>query len=153
LMTQFVVLLQLSFSFLLQLGIMDECFLKRLFGNSQRHWDHVRKIRPGTPLFLYNLDTVCLHGPFEAASKPQIHLNPYAFLGLGRSYPAQVEVTWTRIGKVEKTHTFLLFLSDELKRWLTPTETVSVYKALHDEMSRCVASWLLEESLKGLPSG
>jgi len=64
-----------------------------------------------------------------------------------------VEVTWTRIGKVEKTHAFLPFLYDGLRRQLTPTETVSVYKALHDEMSRCVASWLLEESLKGLPSG
>jgi len=34
------------------------------------------------------------------------------------------------------------FLSDELKCWLTPTETVRVYKALHDAMSRRVASWL-----------
>ncbi|MCK4318895.1 hypothetical protein KAW53_09040 [Candidatus Bathyarchaeota archaeon] len=120
----------------------DECLRKRLFGNSQRHWDQVKKIRAGTPLFLYNLDTGCLLGPFKAASKPRIHLDPYAFIESGRSYPAQVEVTWTRIHSLEKAHRILPFLSNELKCRLTPTETVRVFKALHEEMSRRVASWL-----------
>jgi hypothetical protein len=120
----------------------DECLRKRLFGNSQRHWDQVRRIRPGTTLFLYNLDTGRLYGPFQTASKPRMYLDPYAFLESGRSYPAQVEVTWTRIGTVEKAHTVLPFLSNELKCRLTPTETVRVYKALHEAMSRRVASWL-----------
>jgi len=131
-----------SYLFFCNNGTMDECLRKKLFGNSQRHWDKVRKIRIGTPLFLYNLDTGCLHGPFQAASKPRIHLDPYAFLGSGRSYPAQVEITWTRIGKIEKAHRILPFLSNELKCRLTPTETVRVFKALHEEMSRRVASWL-----------
>ena len=127
---------------------MDECLRKRLFGNSQRYWSQVRKIRPGTPLFLYNLDTGSLHGPFQAASKPRVHLDPYAFMDSGRSYPAQVEVTWTRIGTVEKAHTVLPFLSSELRCRLTPTETVKVYRALHDAICRRVSSWLWAESLK-----
>jgi hypothetical protein len=120
----------------------DECLHKKLFGNTQRFWNQVKKIKPGTPLFLYNLDTGRLHGPFQAASKHRIHLDPYAFLDSGRSYPAQVEVTWTRIGAIENAHTVLPFLSGELKCRLTPTETVKVYKALHEATSRRVASWL-----------
>jgi hypothetical protein len=121
---------------------MDECLRKRLFGNSQRHWDKNKRIRPGTPLFLYNLDTGCLYGPFQAASKPRMHLDPYAFLESGRSYPAQVEVTWTRMSTVEKAHRVLPFLSSELRCRLSPTETVRVYEALNEAMSRRVASWL-----------
>ncbi|MBN2334105.1 hypothetical protein JXL21_01000 [Candidatus Bathyarchaeota archaeon] len=132
----------MSYLFFCNAETQDECLRKRLFGNSQRHWDKVRKIKPGTPLFLYNLDTGCLLGPFQAASKPRIHLDPYAFLGSGRSYPAQVEVTWTRLQTLEKAHTVLPFLSKELKCRLTPTETVRVYKALHDAMGKAVASWL-----------
>jgi hypothetical protein len=131
-----------SYLFFCTKSTMDECLSKRLFGNSQRHWDQVRKIRPGATLFLYNLDTGCLHGPFKAASKPRMHLDPYAFLDSGRSYPAQVEVTWTRIGKVEKAHTVLPFLSSELRCRLTPTMTVRVYEALHDAMSMQVSGWL-----------
>lgn len=132
----------MSYLFFCNNWTKDECLRKRLFGNSQRFWDQVRRIRLGTPLFLYNLDTGCLYGPFQAVSKPRMHLDPYAFLESGRSYPAQVEVAWTRIGKVEKAHNILPFLSKELKCRLTPTETVRVYKALHEAMSRCVASWL-----------
>ena len=132
----------MSYLFLCNNLTMDECLRKKLFGNNHRHWDRVRKIRPVITLFLYNLDTGRLHGPFQAASKSRMHLDPYAFLDSGRSYPAQVEVTWTRIGEVEKAHTVLPFLSSELRCRLTPTETVRVYKALHDAMSRHVSSWI-----------
>jgi len=47
-----------------------------------------------------------------------------------------------QIGEVEKAYTVLPFLSSELRCRLTPTETVKVYKALHDAMSRRVSSWL-----------
>jgi hypothetical protein len=51
-------------------------------------------------------------------------------------------VTWTKIGTIENAHTVLPFLSDELKCRLTPTETVKIYKALHEATSRRVSSWL-----------
>ncbi len=132
----------MSYLFYCNNQTMDECLQKKLFGNAQRFWGQVKKIKPGTPLFLYNLDTGRLHGPFQAASKPHLYLDPYAFLGSGRSYPAQVEVAWTKIGAIEKAHTVLPFLSSELRCQLTPTETVKVYKALHDAISRRVSSWL-----------
>ncbi len=45
---------------------MDECFQKALFGNTYRHWETVKKIRKGDPIFLINLNTGTLYGPFFA---------------------------------------------------------------------------------------
>ncbi|MCW4050582.1 MAG: hypothetical protein NWE89_12700 [Candidatus Bathyarchaeota archaeon] len=119
----------------------DECLEKGLFGNSKQHWDKVKKIKIGDPVFLYNLSTGCLIGPFRASSRPKIHLDPYAFLKKG-NFPAQVEVTWTLIGEIKAAHKILPFLSRQLKCRLTPTETVKVLQALHEVMGRKVYSWL-----------
>ena len=59
-----------------------------VFGNSYRYWEEVRKIKPGDPVFLINLNNGVLYDPFRASEKPMIHLDPYIFIESKRKYPA-----------------------------------------------------------------
>ena len=80
-----------------------------LFGNTYKDWETVKKIRKGDPIFLINLITGILNGPFLETRKPQLNLDPYAFLSSGRNYPSQVEVTWYKVMKMERPYNKLPF--------------------------------------------
>lgn len=100
-----------------------ESLQKGVFGNSYRYWEKVRKIKSGDPVFLINLNNGILYGPFRASGKPMIHLDPYIFIESKRNYPAQVEVEWGRVMKLDRAFKKLRFLRKDLPCRLTPTET------------------------------
>ena len=75
----------------------QESFQKGVFGNVYKHWNTVKKIKPGSPIFLINLNTGTLFGPFRSTGNPQLYLDPYVFMESGRNYPAQVQVSWGRV--------------------------------------------------------
>jgi len=118
-----------------------ECFRNGLFGNSSRFWDEVKRVKVGDPVFLYNLTTGSLMGPFKAASEPMIHRDPYAFMGAG-TYPAQVEVTWTKVHVIKTASKALPFLRCRLRCRLTHKETVAVFQALHDAQFLQLSGWV-----------
>jgi hypothetical protein len=118
-----------------------ECLRNGLFGNNSRFWDEVKRIKVGDPVFLYNLNTGSLMGPFKASSEPMIHKDPYAFMGSG-TYPAQVEVTWTKLHIIRNASKTLPFLRNRLKCKLTPKETVQLFQALHEAQFLQLSGWL-----------
>nr|KYP37786.1 B2 protein [Cajanus cajan] len=75
---------------------MKECQSKQLFGLPANHFSYVKNIDPGLPIFLFNYSDRKLHGIFEASSKGQMYIDPYAWIDddseLDRTqYPAQVK--------------------------------------------------------------
>ncbi|XP_074569020.1 uncharacterized protein LOC141825540 [Curcuma longa] len=73
---------------------MKECLSKQLFGLPSPHFNYVKNIEEGLPLFLFNYSDRRLHGIFEATSRGQININSYAWTdGDERTqFPAQVSV-------------------------------------------------------------
>ncbi|TKY63569.1 B2 protein [Spatholobus suberectus] len=76
---------------------MKECQSKQLFGLPAPHFSYVKNIDPGLPIFLFNYSDRKLHGIFEASSKGQMYIDPYAWIDdyseLDRTqYPAQVKI-------------------------------------------------------------
>ncbi|KAF3659075.1 putative UDP-glycosyltransferase 76E1-like [Capsicum annuum] len=74
---------------------MKECIQKQLFGLPAAHFQYVKSIDPGLPLFLFNYSNRELHGIYEAASSGNMNINPYGWTsdGSGRTlYPAQVQM-------------------------------------------------------------
>lgn len=118
-----------------------KCLRNGLFGNSSRFWDDVKRIKVGDPVFLYNLNSGSLMGPFRASSEPMIHKDPYAFMGSG-TFPAQVDVTWTKVHVIRDASKTLPFLRSRLRCRLTPKETVQVFQALHEAQFLQLNGWL-----------
>jgi hypothetical protein len=70
-----------------------------------------------------------------------IHLDPYIFIESKRNYPAQVEVEWGRVMKLDRAFKKLRFLRNDLPCRLTPTETVKVLVELLDEQTGKLRAW------------
>ena len=70
-----------------------------------------------------------------------IHLDPYIFIESKRNYPAQVEVEWGRVMKLDRAFKKLRFLRKGLPCRLTPTETVKVLVELLDEQTGKLRAW------------
>ncbi|KAM3340398.1 hypothetical protein P3S68_030268 [Capsicum galapagoense] len=66
---------------------MKECIQKQLFGLPAAHFQYVKSIDPGLPLFLFNYSNRELHGIYEAASSGNMNINPYGWTsdGSGRT--------------------------------------------------------------------
>ena len=79
-----------GFIFLCNDETQDECFSRWLFGSPHRAIDDMeRSIGRGTKLFLLNISSRCIYGPYYAAAKPQLQIKHNAFRS---RFPAQVPV-------------------------------------------------------------
>ena len=83
-----------AFIFLCDLSTESECLERKLFGTSpgEAYQNHFRKIAIGDLLFLYNLDTGMLRGPFAAKTICTMNLDPKAWRKTRRNFPWQVRV-------------------------------------------------------------
>ena len=84
-----------------------ECFQRGLFGDTVKFLDEIRKIKRGDTLFLYNVNTDVLFGPFVAESNGGLNLEPDAW---GGHFPAQVKVGWETISLIQGASTRFGFL-------------------------------------------
>lgn len=102
-----------SFIFLCDVGTEQECLDRSLFGTNpgEAHRFHYSKIAVGDALFLYNLHTGTLRGPFAATTPCKLNIVPEAWKSTRRKFPWQV--------RVDKAGCFENPLSvDELRRVL-----------------------------------
>lgn len=79
-----------GFIFLCSDETQEECLALWLFGSPHKAiHDMERNIGRSTKLFLFNVSSRCIYGPYYAAAKPQLQINRTAF---GSRFPAQVQV-------------------------------------------------------------
>ncbi len=103
-----------------------ECFQRRLFGDTERMWESVKEVKKGDTLFLYNIETDVLFGPFTASCDGGYNVEPEAW---GGRFPAQVRVNWNVIGVITKASEELSFLREKRFR-LKEEEAMQVLQKL-----------------------
>ncbi|GMU80958.1 MAG: hypothetical protein AMXMBFR47_08290 [Planctomycetota bacterium] len=83
-----------AFIFLCDLTTEQECLDRSLFGTNagEAHRHHYSRVAVGDTLFLYNLDTGQLRGPFTATTECRNNIEPQAWKKTRRSFPWQVRV-------------------------------------------------------------
>jgi hypothetical protein len=83
-----------AFVFLCDLTTEQECLDRSLFGTNagESHREHYSRLAIGDTLFLYNLDTGQLRGPYSAQTPCQHNIEPRAWKKTRRSFPWQVRV-------------------------------------------------------------
>lgn len=85
----------------------EECFQKKLVGAPARAWKEVKEVKEGDIIFLYNIDTDTLHGPFTAETEGTTNIDPYALM---RKNPSQVKIGWTDLSKITEASKKFPFL-------------------------------------------
>lgn len=106
-----------------------ECFQRKLFGLSSKHLETVQKIKKGDTLFLYNINSKTLIGPFAAASDGGKNIEPEAWLNTyPTGYPAQVRVEWSELHEIRNAP--FSFLKDSQLCLLSPEQTQILLNAL-----------------------
>lgn len=122
---------QEGYLFLCSNRTQNECLQKRLFGLARKYWGWVQQIRTGTPLFLYNIDSQTLFGPFQAVSEGRLNFDPRAWENVRPlEFPAQVIVKWDRLYELKMAYKRFHFLKDGNLCKLTPEQTNALLGAL-----------------------
>lgn len=113
-----------------------ECFQRMLFGISKKRLNTVREIKTGSTLFLYNMNSKTLIGPFIAASEGGANLVPEAWTKTHpKGFPAQVYVNWKNLHIVKDAENRFQFLRDRQTCKLTPEQTGAIQNALNEAPS------------------
>jgi hypothetical protein len=87
-----------------------ECFQRRLLGDTKSFWAEVKKVKEGDILFLYNLDTDVLFGPFIAEGGGKLNIEPDAW---GGKFPSQVRVNWKMLSAISDASKIFPFIRDK----------------------------------------
>jgi hypothetical protein len=87
-----------TFIFLCDLSTEQECLDRNLFGTNpgEQHQHHYSKVAVDDTLFLYNIETGTLRGPYTATIPCKINIEPTAWKKTKRKFPWQVRVDDTK---------------------------------------------------------
>jgi len=87
-------------------GTERECFLRRLFGDHESYKER-KQVREGDTLFLYNIDTDVLYGPFKAVTDARLGIEQEAWDG---KFKWQVRVNWNELYKLNEASEIFPYL-------------------------------------------
>lgn len=87
-----------------------ECFQRGLFGASDKFWNEVKDIKKGDIIFLFNIETDVIFGPFVAADDGSRDLEKDAWSG---RFPAQVRVEWKLLSFIREASRKFNFLKEK----------------------------------------
>jgi hypothetical protein len=82
---------------------LAQCISRRTFTCTDQHKDHIQKIKRGTVLFMYNIDTEALVGPFTSVTEDAQQIEPGTWAtGIDRSsFSGNVTVEWENLHILE----------------------------------------------------
>lgn len=83
----------MSWYFVCSEGTRDECFTRKLFGDTDR-----KEVQEGNKLFLYDYDDGITYGPFTAKTGIQRNIVPQAWNG---SFEWQVRISWDQLYRID----------------------------------------------------
>lgn len=78
-----------------------ECLERKIFGAGKIHEDKVLDVKKGMTVFLYNLSSSVLFGPFKATTNGQKNIEQKIWRGM---YPYQIRIK--KQGKIKKISEF-----------------------------------------------
>lgn len=108
-----------------------ECLERRLFGHSRKYWGWVQQIKKGTTVFLFNIDSKSLYGPFKAAGDGALNIDPRAWENVRPiEFPAQLSVEWEQVHEIKMASKKFSFLRDGNVCRLTAEQTNLLVNAL-----------------------
>ena len=93
---------------------LAQCISRRTFTCADLHKDHIEKIKRGTVLFMYNIDTEALVGPFTSVTEDAERIEPGTWAtGIDRdSFTGNVTVEWEDLHIIENALEKFSFLKD-----------------------------------------
>lgn len=82
---------------------ISQCVSRRTFTCTDKHKDHIGKIKRGTVIFVYNVDTEALVGPFTAVDEDAKRIQPGTWsTGVDRSsLSGNITVEWEDLHIIE----------------------------------------------------
>ena len=120
-----------------------ECFQRKLFGDTGKMEKEVREVKPGDILFLYNIETDTLFGPFKAESSGTSKHEPLVSGAWKGRFPCQVKVSWDVISIIVDASRQFKFLREQRLR-LKQNEGELLLK----KMSKATSLAFISEDIK-----
>ena len=110
----------------------QQCLSRKLYTCADQKTKPTDKIKPGTIVFLYNMDDETLLGPFTALEEGGEALDSGAWaMDIDEHIPSEdVKVTWEELHIISNAPDKLPFLKDPKTCALSPTQTQRILDLL-----------------------
>lgn len=110
----------------------QQCLSRKLYTCADQKTKPTDKIKPGTILFLYNIEKKSLIGPFTALSEGGEELDSGAWaMDVSEHIPSEdIQVNWEELHILENAPEKLPFLNDPNTCKLSPTQTQRILDLL-----------------------
>lgn len=112
-----------------------ECLDRMLFGTNKLYGDNVLKIRKGDLVFLININSDKLFGPFTADSDGEKNIVPEAWKG---RYPYQVKVAGDNFGSIRNARKVLKQISSTWREPISPENAAALVEHIKNPKSKVV---------------
>ncbi|NOJ26397.1 MAG: DNA methylase [Nitrososphaera sp.] len=112
-----------------------ECLDRMLFGTNKLYGDNVLKIRKGELVFLININSDKLFGPFTADSDGEKNIVPEAWKG---RYPYQVKVAGDNFGSIRNARKVLKQISSTWREPISPDNAAALVEHIKNPKSKVV---------------
>jgi hypothetical protein len=110
----------------------QQCLSRKLYTCADQKTKPAEKIKPGTIVFLYNLEDKSLLGPFTALNEGGEALDSGAWaMDVDEHIPSEdIKVTWEELHVIDNAPDKLPFLNNPKTCAITPTQTQRILDLL-----------------------